>query len=77
VKPSHKFSPLGNQGAFFERLTMELDISDFIGEDDPREETYRLALESIQRWLWRTDDLEPMDVIRQTRKVVATALRNS
>lgn len=56
---------------------MELDISDFIGEDDPREETYRLALESIQRWLWRTDDLEPMDVIRQTRKVVATALRNS
>lgn len=41
------------------------------------EQTYRLALESVQRWLWRTDDLEPMDVIRQTRKVVATALKRS
>lgn len=48
---------------------METTETDFSSE-----EQYRLALESVYRWTWRTDELEPMDIIRAIRKVVDTAL---
>lgn len=44
--------------------------------DDSLEETYRLALESAYRWLLRTDELDPMDVIRVTKKVIKAALED-
>ena len=42
--------------------------------DFSEEEKLELALESVYRWLLRTDELDPMDIIRATRKVVKTAL---
>ena len=54
----------------------EMTIFDFVDEPDSREETYRLALESSYRWLLRTDELDPMDVIRATKKVIKSALED-
>lgn len=48
--------------------TIETDY--FITE----EEHYRLALQSILRWSWRTDTLEPLEVVKAIRKVAKTAL---
>lgn len=45
--------------------------------DDTVEETYRLALESIYRWSWRTDELEPMDIIRAIKRVAETVLKDN
>lgn len=52
-----------------------INIVDLSDGDFTPEETYRLALESAFRWSWRTDELEPMDVIRAIRKVLVAALK--
>lgn len=41
------------------------------------EEQYRYALESVFRWTWRTDEQDPMDVIRAIKKVAIAALKES
>lgn len=55
----------------------KLSIVDLTEGDFTTEETYRLALESAYRWSWRTDELDPMDVIRSVRKVLTAALKDN
>jgi len=47
------------------------DPTDFTVQDQ-----FQLALESAYRWSWRTDELDPMDVIRAIRKVIRVALED-
>lgn len=54
-----------------------INIVDLSDGDFTPEEAYRLALESVFRWSWRTDELEPMDVVRAIRKVTIAALKEN
>lgn len=54
-----------------------INIVDLTEGDFTSEEAYRLALESVYRWTWRTDQMDPMDVIRSVRKVLTAALKDS
>ena len=45
--------------------------------DDLPVETYRLALESVYRWAMRTDEIDPMEIIRAIRTVTKTALQSN
>ena len=50
---------------------METETEYFITMEDH----YELALKSILRWSWRTENLEPLEVVKAIRKVAKTALQ--
>lgn len=48
----------------------------FLEFEDPEEETYRLALESIFRWCLRRDELNDAQIVLAIKKVAKAALEN-
>ena len=52
-------------------------ITDFIDVDDPAEETYRLALESIFRWTLRRDEINDDQIVLAIKRVAKYALKDA